>query len=283
MDQTTEQGQVTPTETSAVPAAESTAPQIKSVGRNVVLPSNALGRIKNEARERGKKEALSELDAQAKAAGYSSFAEALGTIKGLSAARPSNDQKPKQKAPRQENQERTEQRQTQGKRSDERVWNREKDKYSRLLEQERRARQDEARRRRDLQRQLDASQAKAELEKAAIQCGVKDVDYAVALLLRNLEGKDETALSAFDESKFFEGLRGSHPYLFGEAVKPATTGTAGGTPPPTPKPGQVAGATAQASNGAPDPMAKDEHGRVKMTPQQFNEMLRKRGLNPLVA
>lgn len=281
MDQQTNEQQEASTETASTSAVEqAAAPQIKSVGKNVVLPSNAIGRIKNEAKERGKREALNELETQAKSAGFSSLAEALGTLKGITAVSPKSLHQQKQPKARQENangeQPRKEERQAQAKRSD-RDKEREREKYSRLLEQERRARQDEARRRRELQRQLDASQARSELEKSAIQSGVKDVDYAVSLLLRQLEGKDEKALSVFDESKFFDGLRESHPYLFGETVKPATTGTAGGISPSTPKPGQVAQATA--ANGKPDPMARDEHGKLKMNSQEFHEYLRKRGLN----
>jgi hypothetical protein len=44
-----------------------------------------------------------------------------------------------------------------------------------------------------------------------------------------------------------------------------------------PKPGQVA--QAAATGGKSDPMARDEHGRLKMTQTEFHEYLRKRGLN----
>lgn len=277
--QANEQAQAASTQSTS-PNAEP-ASQIKSVGRNVVLPSNALGRIKNEARERGKKEAWNELEAQAKAAGYTSLAEAIGALKGVASTRQPEQRQPKQQKNR--NQEtNSEPRQAQNKHGggNDRNWNKERDKFSRILDQERRARQDAARKARELQRQLDATQARADLEKAAIQCGVKDIDYAVSLLLRNLEGKDAESLAQFDEAKFFEGLRGSHPYLFGETVKLANTGTAGGAPPPSPKPGQVAAAPVP---GAVDPMARDEHGHLKMSQQQFHERLRKMGLNPVTA
>jgi hypothetical protein len=277
MDQVTgtEQAQTAPE--TATDATEAQAPQIKSVGRNVVLPSQALGRIKNDAKERGKREAMGELEQQAKAAGFSSLAEALGTLKGITAtkAQGGGQQKPKQ---RQETEQNREAKQAKPDRSLKDL-NRERDRYSRLLEQERRARQDEARRRRDLQRQLDAAQARAELEKSALQAGIqpKRIKYAVNLLLEEIDGKDEKTLGVFDESKFFEGLRESEPYLFGETVKPATTGTAGGAPPPMPKPGQVA--QAAANGGKTDPMARDEHGRLKMNQTEFHEYLRKRGMN----
>src|SRR6516162_5145663 len=99
MDQVTgtEQAQTAPE--TATDATEAQAPQIKSVGRNVVLPSQALGRIKNDAKERGKREAMGELEQQAKAAGFSSLAEALGTLKGITAtkAQGGGQQKPKQR------------------------------------------------------------------------------------------------------------------------------------------------------------------------------------------
>jgi hypothetical protein len=88
---------------------------------------------------------------------------------------------------------------------------------------------------------LDAKDAEMSLREVAVSKGVRDVDYAVRLLTRHLEGQDEVALSSFDEAAYFEGLRASHPYLFGEVAVPATTGTAGGaSAPAAPAPGTAA-------------------------------------------
>jgi len=123
--------------------------------------------------------------------------------------------------------------------------------------------------RKDLQRELDAKDAEMSLREAAVAAGVKDVDYAVRLLTRKLDGQDEAALKDFDESKFFTGLKDSHPYLFGEMIRPATTGTGVGTAPSAPKPG--AAAQDQAKSGAVDVR--------KMSKEEFNAHLAKRGLS----
>jgi hypothetical protein len=121
--------------------------------------------------------------------------------------------------------------------------------------------------RKELQRQLDAKEAEMELREAAITRGIKDSDYAIRLLTRSLEGKTEEELAKFDHGKFFDDLRGTHPYLFGEVVKPATTGTGAGAP-AAPKPADAAAADAQ--NGRTD--------ATKMTAEEYRAHLAKRGL-----
>lgn len=127
-----------------------------------------------------------------------------------------------------------------------------------------------ARQNRILKRKLDASTARAAVERVAVQAGVKDVEYAVVLLNRELSGKSEAELGVFDHKKFFENLRPAHPYLFGETTVPLNTGT-GGSAPPSPPPGPVA--RGQGQDGQVDAM--------KMSREEFEASLRKRGINPL--
>jgi hypothetical protein len=107
------------------------------------------------------------------------------------------------------------------------------------------------------------------LRETAVVKGVRDVDYALRLLQRELEGKDEQALATFDEGKFFENLRASHPYLYGETVVPATTGTGVGAAPSAPKAGAVQAAQGAAGNKDARSLSQDE----------FQKLLRARGFS----
>jgi hypothetical protein len=113
------------------------------------------------------------------------------------------------------------------------------------------------------------------LREIAVSKGVKDIDYAVRLLTRHLEGMSEEEIAkldggkAFDEGKFFEGLRTTNPYLFAEVTKPANTGTGAGNAPPPPKPGAAAAAQQQGN----------QVDAKKMSREEFQEHLRKRGLS----
>lgn len=94
-------------------------------------------------------------------------------------------------------------------------------------------------RRRDLQRKLDAKDVEMELREQAVLAGVTDVDYALRLLSRRLAGKSEEDLASFDEKQFFTDLKESKPYLFGEQVVPATTGNGSSEDPPAPSSDEV--------------------------------------------
>jgi hypothetical protein len=76
-------------------------------------------------------------------------------------------------------------------------------------------------------------------------------------------------VASFNQKKFFENLRGSHPYLFGDSTAvPITTGT-GTSAPAAPAPGPIV-----KQNG--------EDGQVdvkKMNATQFQEHIRKMGIN----
>jgi hypothetical protein len=252
-------------------------------GRVVVLHPSAYKRIREESRARGKKEAMNEIEAAAKAAGFSSLQEALAAAFRGGPSR-SNGHR-----------DRHDQRNGQGNRngqerqlpvqavapgpaptppnshSDRKAW----DRYERARQQwekdrdvYRRRIASESNKRRDLQRQLDAKDAEMSLRETAVAVGVKDVDYALRLLTRHLEGKPEEELKDFDECKFFEGLREGKPYLFGESVVPATTGTNGNTPIP-PKPGTTAAAN-----------AKDAQVDAReMKQEEFTAKLQKMGLD----
>lgn len=255
-------------------------------GKNVVMPTSALGRLKQEARERGKKEAMAELEKQAKTAGFESlqamFATTAALVRGQGNGQPKANGKPQRPQPQahtQANVEVAEQPasapQRQNGQHQGRSW-KEQRRHEQQLERERKARDEERRfrlqeekRRKRAEQHTEALEAEMYLREQAIMAGVKDVDYAVTLLRRSIEGKSEKELQTYDEQKFFTDLREKHPYLFGEVVRPVTTGTGAGNAPTAPPPGKV---TQQTANNA-------QVDAAKMNDKEFKDHLRKRGLN----
>lgn len=132
----------------------------------------------------------------------------------------------------------------------------------------------EERRRRELQSQLDAKEAEMALREELYRAGVQDTDYALRLLTRQLEGKSEEEIGAFNRADFYAELRKEKPYLFGETVAPATTGTNGtkadGSAPVVPAPG----------GAAVDQAQRDQFDARKAKPQEISDRLRALGLNP---
>lgn len=198
----------------------------------VSIPQSAFAKLKEEQRQRGKREAMSELEAKFKAAGFGSLDDAL-------AALASTKQAPAKAAPAKAQQQ-------QAPRYEAATDDRQITRIQRERERLAKMHAQEQARARKLQRQLEAKEAEMALREAAVSHGVKDVDYALRLLQRELDGKTEAELAGFDERAFFgQKLRSSHPYLFGETVVPATTGT-GSTGPTAPKAAQVQAATGSA-------------------------------------
>lgn len=221
-----------------------------SDGKIRYLSDAVFKRLKEEAREKGRKDALSTF---AKEAGFTSVDDlktALGNLK----APPSTPNPDPKASPTPDHS-----------RSDK--WERERTQLQRQIDDLSRRVKTESEGKKELQRQLDAKEAEMELREAAVIAGIKDPDYAIRLLTRSLENKSEEDLEKFDHAKFFSELRGSHPYLFGEVAKPATTGTGVGAP-AAPKPGEATSANAQ--NGKVD--------ATKMKPEEFREYLARRGL-----
>lgn len=256
----------------AAPAApqQGAQPQQQQGSRqsgNVILPANAMKRIKEENRAKGKAEAMGEVENKFKAAGFASIEDALGLLVGLKnggqpAAQPAAQQNRSGQPPRPGS--------GKGQGTDVTL-QRERDRLAKAAEDSTRELQREKKRNRDLTRKLDAAQAETNLRETAWKLGIKDTDYAIRLLTRHLEtlgaDVDPTKAENFDEGKFFEGLKPTHPYLFGETTRPATTGT-GAEQPPAPKPGAVAQG---AANGS-------QVDARKMNPQEYREHVAKRGL-----
>lgn len=246
-------------------AAPANAPTPTGDPRVMHMPTHAIGRLKKEALEKGRKAALKEIAEQGGFASVEEMLLQLPKLKNPTAIEPAAQ------PPKNVQQQVKPGAQVAG--NDKRLQKdierlqREKDEIARRMKREASARK-------QLQRELDARDAEMVLREAAVAAGVKDVDYGVRLLSRHLEGKTEEELKAFDEAAFFQSLKASHPYLFGEKIVPANTGT-GSTvgAPPAPKPGAVQ--QVQSQSGQVDVR--------KMSPREFAAHVASLGLQVPVA
>lgn len=256
-------------EAATAPAAEPALPTIAD-GKNVILPQATMAKLKEEQRQRGKREAMTELEAKFKAAGFESIDDAIAAM----AAAKNAPAKAAPKAPVKEavtetaDVEESLATQPQGASDSTKQLQRLQRERERLAKQ---FAQEQAQRRK-LQRTLEAKEAEFAIRESAVAKGAKDVDYVVRLIQRELEGKDEKALAAFDEGKFYDNLRQSRPYLFGETVVPATTGTGVGAAPSAPKAGNVQAAQGAAGKTDARSMSQDE----------FQKLMRARGFSATV-
>jgi hypothetical protein len=241
----------------------------------MTVPTAAMKRIKDEARESGRSEALNALAQQA---GYGDAEELSAALAQLRAGGPSGQQvQPRQvQQPAQQPQYAQEPTDNGDPALDVKNARRELSRYERQMEKLTRERDQFQRQYNEtlsqttqLQESLDAKDAEMSLRETAVGSGVKDVDYALRLLTRELENKSEEELVAFDEGAFFSSLRASKPYLFGETIRPANTGPGTASAPAAPRAAAVNQQTA----------ANSQLDAKKMNPQEFQELLRKRGLN----
>lgn len=247
-------------------------------GRNVVMSAGAFEETIRKKVEQGKRAATRDLEEKAKAAGFASldamFAHqggrggggggggGKGNSNGTRASGGDGDEgnPPNRPSPPANKHDRKAMAK----------YERQMGRYQKQLGEMSKKARTEERRRKDVQRSKDALEARIALERVAIQKGIKDPEYAIHLYTKHIEGKTDEELAKLDESAFFDGLRTSHAYLFGETTVPATTGTGGNNPPAPPKPGNAAANAA--ANGQVDAM--------KMDRKQYEEHLKKRNINP---
>lgn len=236
-------------------------------------------KIKDEAREKGRRQALADLDEKAKAVGFTSHDDALRALAELkktppaaaqTATQPTPPIRPKEPQPMPK----TTQTQPKPDAAADRERLRAHEDRQKMRKQWRTAEQ----KRRELEKKLQAKEAEMGLREECFQSGVKDVDYTIRLLTRELEGKTQEEIAKFDRKAFYGKLRAEKPYLFGEQVAPATTGTdpakpAGsetGAAPTTPAPGA---STAEEAS-------KTKFDAMKAKPEEVQARLRSLGLNP---
>lgn len=267
-------------EPAVAPAAGESAQQQQVVttkgGKVLPMAQTSIDKLKRDAAERGKRAAQAEIEQRMKSLGYGSVDE---LIKAAERAKKSQHQ-PKVTQQNGKPKERTSQVQTQQPQNGgtRRADRRERESQERL-ERERRERIRAQRRAQQAERDTWAAEAHGQLSRLAIKQGIKDEDYAITLLTRELNQKQATMAPAdydkyqreFDEAKYFEGLKKTHPHLFQETVALATTGTTTddkAAPPP---------GTVQVTDAQTKGVRK---GLPKMTKEEYNAELRRRGLTP---
>ena len=265
------------TQTSS-PPPQVTAPE--SSGKNIMLPQAAFKERVQAAKQSGRRELTSELDREAQALGYANHAammEILRARKGQQAApRPSGNQQARQPAPVTIQSSQPEpsapptppkngqdRKAWQKYEQDRRIWDRDRQQLQKQLTEE-------SNRRKKAERKAAASEARANLERIASGCGVKRIGQAIYLFEQAQQGKTVEELEKVDEAKFFEGLRQTDSYLFGEAVIPATTGTTSAPPGSRTPPRPAETSTAAGSANDVDVM--------NMTEQEFALRQRQRGI-----
>jgi hypothetical protein len=233
------------------------------------LPPSAASKVRADGRRQGRETAFSEVNAKAVKLGYRDWDDMVartGPPGGGSRAPAKEPPAPDDETPPAPPA-------AGGSRTNTRL----EKEILRLTEDRRRANRRaaaEERGRREAERLLVRQEALGELRLAAVQAGVRDVDYAVTLLERRLAGRTEKELEGFDEAAFFTtDLRASHPFLYGVVEKPADSSagggdgdTRGGAPPPKP--------LVKKGEGDPPMDAR------KLSREDYEKELRRRGLSP---
>lgn len=253
--------------------------QVKESGKNTIVPAEAWKRMKEEQVARGVRKAAVDQAERLKTLGYGSMEELLAAAASAKIKTPISS-----KAEPSTDDERDEDGKRDGKRDgkpqhgaksngggrDQAKLEREHQAAVAALEKEKRLRIRAEKSARLRQRELERTQVEIQLRGAAARAGVKDVDYAIHLLRREIEGKNPEQLKGFDETKWFSSLRETTPLIFGETVRPATTGTGITGHPPAPRPTHITGQ---------DPTSAAIVDANKLDQSGFQKLLRKMGLN----
>jgi hypothetical protein len=108
---------------------------------------------------------------------------------------------------------------------------RERERLTAELAAEKARADQEVKRTKKMAKKMEAMEVDQELREVAISTGVKDVDYAMSLLQRELAAQTDEQLTTFDDKAYFNQLRETHGYLFGEKQELATTGNPQGYEP----------------------------------------------------
>ena len=249
--------------TAAGTAADTSAGTSGKSGKVIHMPTSAVARIKRESRDQGRKEAIVELQKTLKAAGFDNVDALVKAAKGKGQASTAATSTGGEGAQNTSGAKRAGDANARERALTDQV-RRISQKLTSLIKENKR-----------LQRQLDAKDAEMELRLTATRAGVRDVDYAVEMLHRKVQGKSAEELKGFDESRFFnDELKKTAPYLYGAESQPATTSAgadaAGGAPKP-------ADSTAAAATAAASKMLDAR----KMPREDYDAWLRKNGLtNP---
>lgn len=230
-------------------------------GKNFIVPQHAFKKAKDDAREKGRKEAI---DSLVKELGLSSVDEFKGLIQGVKSG------KVKAQPQRQEVQKPDADKSKPESNKEASLLFKERSKWQKTYESQNQRLSQESRARKDLEQRLEAKDAEMALMAAAFTAGIRDdiaVEMAIRMLTKHVESLSEQDQAKFDERKYFASLRESHPLLFSEVVRPATTGN-GSSNVNAPKPGTMVQTAA----------ALGKKDARKMNPQEYREHLLSQGL-----
>jgi hypothetical protein len=240
-------------------------------GNNVMIPQTAFKKRLEQAAKSGRAAYQAELDTQAQGLGYANHAAMIQHLQGSrqQPPKPGNGRPNGQAAsvvPPPSGQPPIPPKNPKDRQALER-YNRDMANWQKKTQAAEQTAADERKRRRRAERERDAIQAQANLERIASGVGVKDTDYAIHLYKQHCQGKTEEELGRMDEAAFFTGLRQNHPYIFGETVVPATTGTSGAPPgshvPPPARTAAAAGASGAGGTASVKTMNKREYNEFK--------------------
>lgn len=265
-------------------------PEPQPEGKKILkIRSDAMKEIKSKAREAGKREAEKAIADQLSEFGYESLADMAKEIKTLKegAAKGAAEKEEKEEMATKKDEKQPD---DQAGKSDEEMAKLRSEREAAIEKTRKtnRARAREEKRRRQAQRELDAEREERKLERIALQSGVVDVDYALTCLRRDLkdlrkEGKEEE-LKAFDVKKYFaETLKDRRPHLYKVVERKADTSGANDTAKnETGDPPNANGKKPDGNGGGDDQidaMAKGKDGKFATSPEEFQALLRKKGLS----
>ncbi len=227
------------------------------------IPTASMKRIKEGERQRGRENAITELNIKAKALGFRSHEDLLASAQRFRER--SKPQGQQSSTPDPEHRE-----------SPRKVSALEKD-VARLTDERKRQNRriaDLEKENKKLRAQLDSQETESTLRVAAARHGVKDVDYALHVCRAHCSRLSQEQLGSFNEDKFFgETLKASHSYLYGAEERLANT------TPVAPTPGKPA---APVAAPVQDP-AMVGVDATKLSPEEYKQLLKARGLSdPLV-
>ena len=230
--------------TPVAPPANTLPIEAAAGDKTVSVPTSAFVKIKQEAQEKGRKTALSEIEAKAKAFGFGSVDEMFSALSSASAAAAAGGTSEAPAAPaKTESKPAPKAESKPAAKADEAHALR----VAREIERARKDAEKSAREARKYKAELEKKQAESEMREMAMKFGVREhLDFTLHLLESDLRGMSEEQLGKFDEGEWFGKLRSARPYLFGEQRIPATTGTAGGNAPKAPGAGDTASAAGAA-------------------------------------
>jgi hypothetical protein len=185
------------------------------------LSTSAFRALKAKSEEKGRNKAMEDINKTVQEAGYSSLKEALADLRQIKQQSAVQTQAPQAAAPTQPAA--PEAKNNSFAEAELRKAQKEQTRLAQALDAEKQRAQQAEKQFKASQKKIEAMQIDQDLRETAIKANVKDVDYAMTLLQRELASKSDDELRTFDESAYFAGLRGTHGHLFGERAEPATT------------------------------------------------------------